>query len=141
VKAREVEGLDPSGPLRPAAARIVMVRLEELRGLVEEALRPEASEAQHDVRIAAKRLRYVLEIVGPCLGEEAKPARDAAKRLQAVLGDLHDCDLMLPKVVSIESLAALLRARRDRLFGEFVELWRSEVEKGTWFTLESALRS
>ncbi len=122
MKPREVEGLDPSGPLQDNAARIVRTRLEELRGLAEDALTPVAAEPQHNMRIAAKRLRYVLEIVGPCIGEEAKVGRDAAKRLQSVLGDLHDCDLMLPKVEHIPSLAALLRRRRERLFQDFVEI-------------------
>jgi CHAD domain-containing protein len=139
VKARKVEGLDPSGPLRPNAARIVRTRLDELRGFANEALAPDAGVVQHDLRIAAKRLRYVLEIVGPCTGEEAKAARDAAKRLQSVLGDLHDCDLMLAKVERIGSLAAILRERRVRLFDEFVEQWQTEVSKGTWVALELAL--
>ncbi len=139
MKARTVEGLDPSGPLRPNAARIVRMRLDELRGFADEALAPDAGTAQHDMRIAAKRLRYVLEIVGPCIGEEAKAARDAAKRLQSVLGDLHDCDLMLPKVEGIESLAALLHARRERLLHDFVKLWQAEASRGTWAALESAL--
>jgi CHAD domain-containing protein len=139
VKPRQVDGLDPRAPLRPNAARIVHTRLDELRGLEAEALAPEASAAQHDMRIAAKRLRYVLEIVGPCIGEEAKAARDAAKQLQSVLGDLHDCDLMLPRVERIGSAAALLRERRERLFGEFVELWQAEASTGTWAALEVAL--
>lgn len=139
MKAGAVEGLDPSGPLRPNAARIVRVRLGELRVFAPEALSPNAPTAQHDMRIAAKRLRYVLEVVGPCIGKEAKAARDAAKRLQAVLGDLHDCDLMLPKVEGIASLAAILRNRRERLFHDFVELWQAEASKGTWAALEAAL--
>lgn len=139
MKPRQVDGLDPRAPLRPNAARIVHTRLDELRGLEAEALAPEASAAQHDMRIAAKRLRYVLEIVGPCIGEEAKAARDAAKQLQSVLGDLHDCDLMLPRVERIGSAAALLRERRERLFGEFVELWQAEASTGTWAALEVAL--
>ncbi len=139
MKARAVEGLDPSAPLRPNASRIVQTRLDELRGLAPDALAPNAATAQHDMRIAAKRLRYALEVVGPCIGEEAKAARDAAKRLQSVLGDLHDCDLMLPKVEAIESLAAILRDRRERLFHDFVELWQAEASKGTWAALERAL--
>jgi CHAD domain-containing protein len=135
VKARAIEGLDPSGPLSPNVDRIVSVRLDELRGFVDEALAPEASEAQHDMRIAAKRLRYVLEIFAPCLGEEAEAARIAAKRLQSVLGDLHDCDLMLPKVEQIDSVVAVLSARRQRLFQDFVELWQAEASKGTWAAL------
>jgi CHAD domain-containing protein len=139
MKARRVKGLDPGGALRPNAARIIRTRLDELHGFADEALAPDASAAQHNMRIAAKRLRYVLEIVGSCIGEEAKVARDATKQLQSALGDLHDCDLMLPKVEKIGSAAALLRARRERLFHEFVELWQAEAGKGTWAALERAL--
>jgi CHAD domain-containing protein len=139
VKPREVEGLDPSGALRLNAARIVRTRLDELRSFSVEALAPDAGAAQHDMRIAAKRLRYVLEIVGPCLGAEAKAARDAAKQLQSVLGDLHDCDLMLPRVEGIESLHAILRKRRQHLFHSFVELWQAEASRATWTALEAAL--
>jgi CHAD domain-containing protein len=139
VKARQVESLDPAGSLRANAALIVRTRLDELRRFADDALAPQATKSQHDMRIAAKRLRYVLEVVGPCIGEEAKTARNAAKRLQSVLGDLHDCDLMLPKVEHIPSLAALLRERRDRFFHEFVELWQAEASKGTWVALEAAL--
>ncbi|MGC1853531.1 MAG: CHAD domain-containing protein [Solirubrobacterales bacterium] len=139
MKARQVEGLDPEAPLRPNAARIVRARLDELRSFAPAALEPAASTAQHDMRIAAKRLRYLLEITGPCFGPEAKAARDAAKRLQGVLGDIHDCDEMLPRIWGIESLRDLLRTRRELLFGQFRELWQEESEKGTWATLERAL--
>jgi CHAD domain-containing protein len=122
----------------PSVGQIISVRLDELRGRAEPALAPDASEAQHDLRIAAKRLRYVLEIFASCLGGEAKAARDAAKRLQSVLGDLHDCDLMLAKVEQIGSVAAVLRARRERLFHEFVELWQAEASRGTWAALGRA---
>jgi CHAD domain-containing protein len=141
VKARKVEGLDPCGPLRPNAALIVRTRLDELRGFGDRALAPDAGAEQHSMRIAAKRLRYVLEIVGPCIGEEAKAARDAAKQLQSVLGDLHDCDLMLSKLEQIDSAAALLRERREHLFREFVELWQAEAGKGTWAALSNAASS
>jgi CHAD domain-containing protein len=123
VKARRVEGLDPRAPLRPSAASIAEARLGELRGFADEALAPESGPAQHDMRIAAKRVRYVLEIFAPCLGEEADAARRDAKRLQSVLGDLHDCDLMLSKVEHIPSATTLLRKRREHLFQEFVEIW------------------
>jgi len=139
VKARPVEGLDPGGSLRPNASRIVLVRLDELRGFADEALARGASEAQHDMRIAAKRLRYVLEIFAPCLGEEAETARRAAKQLQSILGDLHDCDLILTKVAHVPSLADILRERRERLFHDFVELWQAEASKGTWAALEASL--
>jgi len=139
VKARAVGGLDPEAPLRGNAQKIIRVRLDELRSFAEEALDPAASGAQHDMRIAAKRLRYVLEIVGPCFGPEAKAARRAAKELQSVLGEIHDCDVLLPRVKGIESMAALLHARRERLFRRFHDLWQLEVSRGTWVALERGL--
>ncbi len=89
------------------------------------------------MRIAAKRLRYVLEIVSPCFGPEAGAARETAKRLQSVLGDIHDCDVMLPRAWGIESMRARLRQRRERLFGEFTKLWRESAP--TWIALERAI--
>jgi CHAD domain-containing protein len=139
VKARAVEGLNPKGALEPNVARIVAVRLDEVRGFADGALAPGASSSQHDMRIAAKRLRYVLEIFALCLGEEADEARSAAKRLQAVLGELHDCDLMLAKAGRVGSVATVLRERRERHFHEFVELWQAEASRGTWAALEASL--
>ena len=140
MKARKVEGLDPAAPLRPNAARIVATRLTELLTLAGPALDPAAAEAQHDLRIAAKRLRYVLEITGPCFGPEADAARKAAKELQGVLGEIHDCDVMLPGAAGIESLQTFLRTRRELLFQRFRELWLAQSDRGTWAALERALR-
>jgi CHAD domain-containing protein len=139
VKARRVKGLDPDAPLRAGAARIVQARLEELRSFGEEALEPSSAAAQHDMRIAAKRLRYLLEITGGCFGEEAEGARRAARELQGVLGDIHDCDVMLPRAERFESLTTMLRTRRELLFRRFADLWHDEVDKGTWTALERRL--
>jgi CHAD domain-containing protein len=56
------------------------------------------TKAQHDMRIAAKRLRYVLEATGFCFGKPADTARRKARDLQDILGEIHDCDVMLPRV-------------------------------------------
>jgi hypothetical protein len=50
------------------------------------------------MRIAAKRLRYVLELTGFCLGDAAETGRKRARDLQGLLGELHDCDVMLPRI-------------------------------------------
>lgn len=139
MKARRVEGLDPGAPLRVNAGSIVRTRLGELRSFAEEALEPGAATAQHDLRIASKRLRYVLEITEACFGEDAVAARKAAKELQGVLGDIHDCDVMLPRAAGVDSLTTLLRARRELLFRRFHDLWQAEASKGTWAALEASL--
>jgi CHAD domain-containing protein len=139
VKARRVEGLDPEGSLRSNAGRIVATRLDELGGFGELALDPAAATAQHDMRIAAKRLRYVLEITESCFGDEADAARRAVKELQSVLGDIHDYDVMLPRVDGIPSLTTLLSARREQLLRDFHDLWRAEASSGTWTALKRVL--
>ncbi len=131
MKAGRVRGLKPREPVRPNAARIVATRLDELRALADDALEPGAERAQHDMRIAAKRLRYVLEIFEPCFGADATRARRAAKELQGVLGEIHDCDVMLPRVEGVESLRALLRTRRELLHARFRELWAAEETRRT----------
>jgi hypothetical protein len=98
VKARRVRKLDPQRSLAENAARIVRVRLRELQSFAPKALDPAEETAQHDLRIAAKRLRYVLEVTGFCFGPVAERARRRARDLQDLLGDLHDCDVMLPRV-------------------------------------------
>ena len=100
MKARRVKRLDPQGPLRENAARILRVRVRELRSFAPAALEPERSTEQHDMRIAAKRLRYVLETTAFCFGRPAEEARRAAKQLQDVLGELHDCDVMAPRIAA-----------------------------------------
>jgi CHAD domain-containing protein len=139
VKARKVKGLKPDQSLRSNAARIVATRLDELRGLADEALEPGAQTAQHDMRIAAKRLRYVLEIAGACFEPEAQAARRVAKELQSVLGEIHDCDVMLPKLAGIGSLEGLLRTRRELLYARFVELWGAEETQAGFTRLSRAL--
>jgi hypothetical protein len=98
LKARKVRKLDPMAPLDENAARIVRTRVDELRSFAPQALDPDAAEAQHDMRIAAKRLRYVLEVTGFCFGAPAQTARRRARDLQDLLGEMHDCDVMLPRV-------------------------------------------
>jgi CHAD domain-containing protein len=126
MKARQVEGLDPRGTFRSNIALIAATRLEELDDLAPAALDPAAETAQHAMRIAAKRLRYVLEVGAACMGAPAEAARDVARSLQDVLGEIHDCDVMMPRVAGVESAESLLRTRRELLFARFRELWRAE---------------
>jgi CHAD domain len=99
MKARAVKKLDPARPLGENAARIVAVRLDELLAFTPKALDPDAIKSQHNMRIAAKRLRYVLEVTGFCFGRPADTARRRARDLQDILGEMRDCDVMLPRVL------------------------------------------
>jgi hypothetical protein len=116
LRARRVRKLDPAATLAENAARIVLVRLDELRSFVPAAFDPGAARAQHDMRIAAKRLRYIVETTELCFGRPAAEARRRARDLQDVLGELNDCRVMLPRlerhVVALrEADARAVRAR------------------------------
>ena len=107
MKARKVKGLDPVAPLGDNAERIVRVRLDELTSFMPKAADPDEVVALHDMRIAAKRLRYILEVTGDCFGPYAASSVKLVKDLQDLLGEIHDCDVQLPEVAAfLEELMA-----------------------------------
>jgi len=107
MKARKVTGLNPDGPLEKNLRRIVSVRLKELRSFAPAVGDPTAVQALHDMRIAAKRLRYVLEMGEPALGAAARRGAKEMRRIQDLLGEIHDCDEGVPRVLAhVERLRA-----------------------------------
>jgi CHAD domain-containing protein len=129
VKPRKVKHLGPAASFGANAARIVAVRAQEVLDLADDAQSPLNVRALHDLRIAAKRLRYVLELTGP-----DAPIKQL-KRLQDVLGEIHDCDVQLPplralareaperEAVGLRTLAIRLATRRAELYERFHQGW------------------
>lgn len=79
-----------------------------------------AAEALHRVRIAAKKLRYTLEIVVPDLGEGGTEAVRSLRQLQDKVGDFHD-DVVLDATLERE-VARCLERGRPLLGGELRRL-------------------
>jgi len=98
VKASRVRGLRPGTPLGGAAQRIAAQRVADLLQFDEAVRDPGNVRELHDLRIAAKRLRYTLEVLGGVLGPAAHAVEDEARALQDVLGDIHDCDVLAPRL-------------------------------------------
>lgn len=132
MRAANVEGLDPQAPLLDAARQIVRVRTDELYSFIPAALDEHQVAALHDMRIAAKRFRYLLELTEFCFGAYAKRARLHARSLHSVLGEVRDCDVLLDRLEGFAGAAdadgmtrlrARWRATRRGRFEQFEALW------------------
>ncbi|HKY30754.1 MAG TPA: CHAD domain-containing protein, partial [Pyrinomonadaceae bacterium] len=77
------------------SAIVIIDRLKELEKLSESLYQPFEIEALHDMRIAAKRLRYALELFQQCWGRSLQTFAKTAARLQTALGEVHDCDVWI----------------------------------------------
>ncbi len=121
AKAREVPGLHAELPYRAAAAATVRVRAEELLAAGEDVLDTEDIERVHDMRVATRRLRAVLEIYAPCFdGEAYRPVLRDVKALADALGARRDPDVQL---AALTALAAAMP--RSELAG--IDLLADEV--------------
>ncbi len=77
---------------REAGCEIIERHLRQIEKLSGSLFRPHDSEGLHDLRIAAKELRYSLELFSACVGGRLKSFAKEIARLQSSLGHVHDCD-------------------------------------------------
>lgn len=95
AKAKPVTGLDPQAKTSTNARIIIRTRLEEMYNWSEYVDDPFEVKALHDLRIAAKRLRYTLELFEDVLPEASKSAVKELEQIQDELGALHDSDVII----------------------------------------------
>src|SRR3954447_17190161 len=95
----------PWEPYGHAAARIVRVRTDELFRHADGVLDTSDIERVHDMRVASRRLRAVLEIFAACFpkGEYDSVLRDV-KRLADALGERRDPDV---HIAAMQAFAAV----------------------------------
>lgn len=139
---------EPDKPLR-ASAPVILVRLQELLDWSDAIRDPRSVLELHEMRIAAKRLRYTLEIFAPTLDPRGRKLLKVVEEIQERLGAIHDCDALFPvlrttmeKEMDIEKKTVLLdgpppflaaegivalmtrmRTERNRLYDEFLAFW------------------
>ena len=104
AKPRDIPDLECEDPFREAAAKVIAVRAQELAEHSENVLDTTDIERVHDMRVATRRLRAVLEIFAPCFpkAEHADVLRDV-KALADALGERRDPDV---HIAALESFAA-----------------------------------
>jgi len=166
VQARLSQVEAPSPRVYQQAYLITSLRLEEMLAYEASVYHPEQVEELHAMRIAAKRLRYTLEVFAPLYDDGLKQPLQTVRQVQDVLGDIHDCDvwvLVLPQFMEEERARTLKYFGHTRSFGrlraglmylqqerqqhraeryqEFVEFWQQTQSQDVWGDLRRTLRS
>ena len=146
------------------ASRDIKALLGELFGFEMYIREPSRSTELHQMRIAAKHLRYAMESFEPLFKLRLKKPIKAAKAIQEILGDIHDCDVwahFLPVFLEDEAEKAIvysgnvriiprlktgiIRLEKDReefrnkRYDEFLKVWEESLP--VWQTLSDFLNS
>lgn len=98
TKPWPVPDIDPDASVVTTARAILAVRAGELFSY--DAVFPDAKAvaALHNARIAAKRLRYTLELFPEVFGEDGEAVLADMKALQEDLGIVHDRDVLIASI-------------------------------------------
>lgn len=95
--------------LATAAAVIVASRAEKMLSLRDAPLNPDDVEAVHDLRVASRRFRTVLEMFEPCFdGKAQRRAVRTARNLTHSLGTPRDLDVQIATLrpIAVDAAAA-----------------------------------
>lgn len=93
-------GLFDSPNVRREAHRTIGANLEDFLSKSGAIYRPTAAKGLHRLRIAAKRLRYSLEVHSAQFDGRLDKFATEMKKMQGLLGDLHDCDVWIDELRS-----------------------------------------
>ena len=142
----------------------IMRRLQTVLATAATIRGPQNSTELHATRITIKRLRYTLQAFAPLYPDILNDAIRTARKLQDVLGNLHDCDVWvetLPQFLEEEKARTLMyfgntqpfeilvpgtmtlrdqrRQQRVKCYEEFETLWQRAQDKDVWGRLRRAL--
>jgi len=150
----------------PIAAERIGRKLHEVYRFEPFVHNPDAIFEHHALRIATKKLRYTLETYAPLFRRDLKKPIGRIKKLQDLLGDIHDCDVWIEHMslaivkqrtrrtplntlpaASVSTIAPLRKLlinrekRRALLYRQCVRYWDSLVHTGFWNNLQSQVLS
>ena len=146
----------------------IQEKLEDLLAYDEFVHQPDKIAELHAMRIAAKRLRYTMEIFAPLYPGELKETIQAARKAQDLLGEVHDADVwigFIPQFIEDERKRTLdyfgstrsfhrltpgitcfledRQTERENKYHEFVDFWekhQAPEDKATWQKLQQTIQ-
>jgi CHAD domain-containing protein len=136
AKARDIPGIDGRRSFREVAREAVSVRAEEVFAHAGGVLDTEDIERVHDMRVATRRLRAVLEVFAAAFDpDEYRAVLRDVKALADALGARRDPDVQL---AALEALSRALPAEDQPGLDVFAQRLRVEQAQGNQ-TLAAAL--
>ena len=160
----EKEEAEDTGAVYHLAYEHIQKRLDEFLFYEVFIYDPDRIEELHQMRIAAKRLRYSLEVFSNLYQQKSDFALDIARQSQQILGEIHDADVwasFLPKFAEreqerilkfygykspfnrlkpgIDFLLENRKAERERLYQDFLNKWKSWKMMETWLNLRKVI--
>ena len=164
TKAKQARAKPAVSGIPAVAATRISRRLDLLLQYERWAYNPDAVAEHHAMRIAAKKLRYTMETYAPVYRWNLKKPLARVKKIQEILGDLHDCDVWIDTVMAmlldertspgtevtshtiqesrVTSYRHFLSEReneRKRIYRRFVRYWESVRRAGLWDELRGIL--
>ena len=150
AKALPIFAVNPGGSLADNAPLMIHTRLQELYRWSEFVADPTRVDELHAMRIAAKRLRYTMEIFAPAfsgkyLSKEFDSFYEKVKSIQEQIGEIHDADVRGPLLqtfldqhadsrpeirVGLQSLIAAQHDARAKYYREFIAYWNKLQKQG-----------
>jgi len=154
----------PSADLFRLAYKKIQKRLDEMLFFEVFLFNPQRIEELHKMRIAAKRLRYAMEIFSNLYDQKIDFALNHVKMIQEYLGKIHDADVwidFLPKFLIKEQsnikefygydspymriepgIDFLLKNRkeiREKHYQSFIQDWKNWKQKEIWLNLRKVI--
>ena len=125
---------------------VIQKRLDRLLEFTPYVFKLQSIHKLHQMRIAAKNLRYTLEIIRPWHGVRIDKYIRSSRDIQDVLGDVHELDALMEALPALTAknkngkltLKYLLQEcgrLRNNAYNKFVQLWRSLQKTQLWARL------
>ncbi len=120
----------------------------------------------HEMRIRAKKLRYTMESFSPLYQNKLAQEIEKIKKLQDVLGEMHDCDVWteyIPKFIeetnakikskgkkttenkkfekALLNFLIFVKEKRNQNYSEFVKFWEENKRTGFFAQLRQTINT